>query len=276
MGGVLVVVGSVKGSPGCTTLALGLAACWPTGERLTAPLVVEADPGGGDVAARFGLSESPGLVSLAAAARRPASPQVLGECVQILPGGLHVVVGPAGAQQAAAAVGLFAGQGAGLLRAGMGTSGSVLLDVGRLLPETAGLVAAADRLLLVTRGEAEALAHASGKVEEYRAAGRGVELVVVGPSPYPSSEISSVLGVEQVHRMPWEEKTARVWCGRGTVPARRWRNSPLVHAVTTMACHLTPGAVTRQPGGDPVQNGAVPASEVSMDGQPLAEAGERG
>jgi hypothetical protein len=263
MGGVLVVVGSVKGSPGCTTLALGLAACWPRGERLPAPLVVEADPAGGDVAARFGLPESPGLVSLAAAARRPASPQVLGECLQILPGDLHVVVGPAGAQQAAAAVGLFAGKGAGLLRAGMGAAGSVLLDVGRFQSETADLVGAADRLLLVTRGEAEALAHASGKVEEYRSAGRTVELVVVGKSPYPVAEISSVLGVQQVHRVPWEDRTAGAWCGRGALSTRRWRSSPLVRSATAMARDL----MAR---GEPVEHGVAPTHEV----QPLAGAGE--
>ncbi|MCQ4084390.1 hypothetical protein NGB36_28365 [Streptomyces sp. RB6PN25] len=195
--------------------------------------------------------------------------------MQVLPGDLHVIVGPTGAQQAAAAVGLFAGQGPGLLRAGMGTAGSVLVDVGRFQPQTVGLVAAADRLLLVTRGEADALAHASGKVEEYHGAGCDVELVVVGPSPYPVAEISSVLGVERVHLVPWEEKTARVLRGRGAVPARRWRSSPLVRDATAMALHLMPPVVTRRPGHNSAVHDAVPAPVAQTGGQPLAEAGER-
>ena len=45
-------VGSLRGAPGATTLAMGLAAAWPatTGRRC---VVVEADPNGGVLAARF-------------------------------------------------------------------------------------------------------------------------------------------------------------------------------------------------------------------------------
>ena len=63
---MLIAVGSVKGSPGATTFGLALAAQWPdSGPRILA----ELDPSGGDLAARFALSLSPGLVSLAAAVR---------------------------------------------------------------------------------------------------------------------------------------------------------------------------------------------------------------
>ncbi|MEU1627039.1 hypothetical protein ABZ746_17300 [Streptomyces sp. NPDC020096] len=238
MSRALVVIGSAKGSPGATTLALGLAACWPTSARRPRPLVVEADPSGGDVAARFELSDSPGLMELAAAARRAVSARVLGECVQLLPGGVHVVVGPTGAQQAAAAVGLFAGNGAGLLRAGMGSDGSVLVDVGRLHAETSGLVAAADRLLLVSRGEVDALAHAAAQVAQLELPQGSVELVLVGPSPYPVAEIRKTLGVQWVHRVPWDPRTARCLAGRAAASPRRWRTAPLVRTVTDLAWHL--------------------------------------
>jgi len=59
---------AAKGSAGVTTAALTLAAVWPEGRG--APLVVECDPGGGDVAARFGLGVIPGVVSLAAELER--------------------------------------------------------------------------------------------------------------------------------------------------------------------------------------------------------------
>lgn len=258
MAGALVVVGSVKGAPGATTLAVALAACWPTGQWRPRPLVVEADPSGGDAAARFSVPGSPGLVELAAAVRRPASPRVLADCVQVLPGEVPVVVGPSGGPQAAAAVQAFAASGAELLRAGMGTSGSVLVDVGRFREETAPLVAAADRLLLVVRGEVDALAHACGKVEELRAAGRSVELAVVGQTPYPPSEIGTALGADRVHQVPWDPKTAQSLWGHAARSDRRRRSSPLVHAATSMAGELAE-AGSAVPGQRSGAAGAQPA-----------------
>ncbi|MDI5974033.1 hypothetical protein POF50_032610 [Streptomyces sp. SL13] len=237
----LVAIGSAKGSPGTTTLALALAACWPSTGRQPRPLVVEADPSGGDVAARFGVPDSPGLVDLAAAARRSASPHVLRECMQILPGGVHVIAGPVGWQQAAGAVGVFAGNGARLLRAGMGSAGSVLLDVGRLQSETAALVGAADRLLLVTQGEAGALTHAAARAAGFRESGRTVELVVVGKSPYSPTEIGDVLGLRRVHRIPWDPRTAQTLKGRPALSRGRWRTSPFIRAVTALAAELASG-----------------------------------
>ncbi|MET9293077.1 hypothetical protein [Streptomyces sp. NPDC003077] len=235
----LVAIGSAKGSPGATTLALLLAACWPTSARQPRPLVVEADPSGGDVAARFEISDSPGLVDLAAAGRRAASARVLGECTQTLPGDTYVVAGPAGARQATAAVRLFGDGGAGLLRAGMGTAGDVLLDVGRFQPDTADLVKAADRLLLVTRGEVDALAHAAAQAVDLRSCACEAELTLIGPSLYSASEIREVLGLRRVHRVPWDAKTVRAMAGRSWVAPRRWRGvPPLVRAVTALARDL--------------------------------------
>lgn len=247
MGGVLVALGSAKGSPGATTLALALAASWPTSARRPRPLLVEADPSGGDVAARFGVSDTPGLMDLAAATRRAASPRVLGECVQMLPGEIHAVVGPAGAQQASAAVALFAAKGVELLRAGMGTAGTVLLDLGRLQHEAAGLVEAADRVLLVTRGQVDALSHAAAKREELRSTRCEVELVLVGSSPYPVAEIGRVLDIAQVYRVPWDPKTAGALVGGPAISPRRWQTAPLVRAARTLAEHLD--ASHRAPAG---------------------------
>jgi MinD-like ATPase involved in chromosome partitioning or flagellar assembly len=62
---MLLAVCSLKGSPGVTTLATALGARWPAGET---PILVEADPAGGDLMARFRLNDAPGLVTLAVAA----------------------------------------------------------------------------------------------------------------------------------------------------------------------------------------------------------------
>ena len=89
---------SVKGAPGVTTAACALGAVWPR-ERPT-PIVVECDPAGGDLAARFGLEVTPGVVSLTVALEREpdvaaaADRNPLLEHAQQLRGGLHVVVAP--------------------------------------------------------------------------------------------------------------------------------------------------------------------------------------
>jgi MinD-like ATPase involved in chromosome partitioning or flagellar assembly len=212
------------------------------------PVVVEADPAGGDVAARFGLSDTPGLMALAAAVRRAASPEVVEECVQVLPGGVPVVAGPAGGQQAAAAVTLFAGSGGvEALRGNADAAGTVLLDLGRLEEPTVSLVRAADVLLLVTRGEVEALAHVAARAGDLNAVAAGVELVVVGPSPYPASEIGAALGIGRVHAVPWDPRTAAALAGRATLGARRRRMSPLARAAGHLGWHLA--ALTEQPSG---------------------------
>ena len=84
---------SLKGSPGVTTLSCLLAATWPTAGPVT---VVEADRAGGDLAARFGLSSTVGWSSLAAAARRGGEDSPLEPHLQLLPGGLAVLVSAGG------------------------------------------------------------------------------------------------------------------------------------------------------------------------------------
>ena len=66
----LVTVCSVSGSPGATSVAIGLAATWPEPERRR--VVVEADPDGGRLGAELGTGVEPGLMALALAARTTA------------------------------------------------------------------------------------------------------------------------------------------------------------------------------------------------------------
>jgi hypothetical protein len=86
---------------------MALAVAWPVGWQ---PVVVEADPSGGDLAAGFSLAAEPGLVSLAAAARHARHARhgaVLREHTQALPGGLPVVAAPVDAEQATRACDLL-------------------------------------------------------------------------------------------------------------------------------------------------------------------------
>ena len=90
---------SVKGAPGVTTLACLVAATWPDHRRVA---VVEADPFGGDLAARFRLSTTLGWSSYLTASRRSEGEVPLSPHLQALPGGLDVLVRPDGRREASA------------------------------------------------------------------------------------------------------------------------------------------------------------------------------
>ena len=141
-----------------TTAALGLAAYWPL--DLT-PLLAEADPSGGDLQVLFGLPESPGTVSLAAAAGRSAGPDLLWRHAQWLTPRLAVVPGPAGADQAAATGARLAAGSWAPVTAAAASGAMIVADCGRASPGTpaAPLIQAADVLLIVTTADAAALAH---------------------------------------------------------------------------------------------------------------------
>lgn len=85
-------------------LALGLAATWPSDRQV---LLVEADPAGGTVAASSGWAPEPGLVSLAAAARRGGDPTMVWDHCQHLLGGAAVLAGRALADQAQGVIGML-------------------------------------------------------------------------------------------------------------------------------------------------------------------------
>jgi len=129
----VVAFASLKGAPGVTTTTCLVAATWPTDRRV---VVVEADPAGGDLAARFSLSAARGWPTFLTAARRTAAGAGTGPSARVephlqsLPGGLQVLVGARASVSdppewsASAVVAGCADAGAG----GM----DVLVDLGRL------------------------------------------------------------------------------------------------------------------------------------------------
>ena len=90
---------SIKGAPGVTTLACLVGATWPEARTVA---VVEADPFGGDLAVRFQLSSAWGWSSYVTAARRSHGVVPIDPHLQALPGGLDVIVLPAGNQRVVA------------------------------------------------------------------------------------------------------------------------------------------------------------------------------
>jgi len=229
----LVALASLKGSPGVTTAAVGLAAGWPSGQQ---PVVVECDPAGGDLWARFRLETAPGLMSLAAAVRHRAGPGLVWEHTQRLPGGLPVIVGPAGTEQARASLAQVTRRGTEVLRWAAGRAGTVVIaDCGRLDADSSALKVArdADVLLLLARACDDALAHVAAQWPAVVCWTRRRSLVLVGDG-YPEEEIACALDVPVTARLPHDPKGA---AGLGGRPGRRAApaRSPLGRALARLA-----------------------------------------
>ncbi|MEW6470656.1 MAG: hypothetical protein AB1679_00090 [Actinomycetota bacterium] len=189
----LMALTSIKHAPGVTTAALAMATAWSADHEV---VVVEADPAGGDLAARLGLPFEPGLVSLAAAARHGAASGAVGHAqLQAMPCGGSVLVGPGSAEQAVAALReLRAGALAGLA----GRGDLVVVDCGRWSPgsPTQPLISAADLVLVVTRPTVEGVVHLRSRMAALRReAGDRVAILLVGERPYRAADIDEAVGL---------------------------------------------------------------------------------
>jgi len=287
----LIACASVSGAPGVTTAALGLAAYWPL--DLT-PVLLEADPSGGDLHVLFGLPESPGTVSLAAASRRAAGPDLLWRHAQWLTPRLAVVPGPAGADQAAATGSLLAASSWAPVTAAARSGAMIVADCGRAGPGTpaAPLIQAADLLLIITGTTAEALAHLHARLDALRRLSPQLRLLLSGPrGPYPAAEISAALRAEVAGRLPHDPAGASRLRGRPVRRGRdtRWRTPerlPLMTATAGTAARvaslLVPGRPV--PGRDPVParpprhpppgaGPGTPAQPAASPAQPRGPAG---
>jgi MinD-like ATPase involved in chromosome partitioning or flagellar assembly len=182
----VIALASAKGSPGVTTAALALAAVWS--RRV---LVAECDPAGGDLACWFGLPSTPGLLSLAPAARRRLSSADVWAHVQVISGSLPVLLGVVRPDQANALGPLWQALPAGF--ADIGTD--VLVDCGRLDadPPTLPLLRAADVAVIVARPDAAGIAHVEPRLETLAHAGVAAAVVLVGERPYRASEVQAAL-----------------------------------------------------------------------------------
>ena len=216
-----IAVAAAKSSPGTSTLAELVALLAPPGRR---PVLVDADPAGGDWLLRPGIAAEPGLASLAMAARRGLPPGELAAHLQHVGDGLGVLVAPAAARQATAALELVADALAVEL-AGV----DAVVDAGTLAESSPALplLRAADLVVLVARPTARAVVHLAPWVEELVADGRSLA-VALAPlerrrrtePAYRPAEVADALGVEVLGALPDDpEATERLWAQPGRLPA---------------------------------------------------------
>lgn len=208
---MMVITCSLKGSPGASTLAVALGTHWPEPVR---PIVVEADSAGGDVAARFRLPSSPGLVSLAAAARGNSDTEVLAEHTHALASGLRIVPAPPDPAQSRAAIGALAASQFSPFRTG---GVPLIVDVGRVDPDPTmlGLLRSAEALVVVTRPHDDSLAHVAARRTQVQMWSHRLGLVLVGKG-YPSTQVTEALGLPVLASIPDDTKGAQaLWHQRG-------------------------------------------------------------
>lgn len=211
----VVAVASVKHSPGATTLAAALVTAWTGGggDPANGPAVlVEADPAGGDLAARVGLAREPGLASLAASARHPGSAVDVAAHAQPLPFGGWLVPAPTSPDTADGAVRGVAARLAHALR-GVGLG---VVDCGRWAPDSAAgpVFGSSDLVLVVVRPDVAGVDHLCARLDALRrACGDRLAVAVIGDRPYDASTVAVVSGWPTVLAVADDPAGAAGLCG---------------------------------------------------------------
>jgi hypothetical protein len=195
--------------------------------------LVEADPFGGVIAARYGLTDTPGLSTLAARSRGGLDTAAVEEHLQHLPGGLPVLVGPPSPEETQAVWRDVAHPLAEW--AGSQSDVDVIVDRGRLPPEPPpNGVTSTGPVLVVTRPTLDQLRPASIRQAALGAAGVDASLLLVGERPYRPEEVTATMGVAVAGTVAWDPRTAAVLtAAQGAI--RDLRRAPLVRSAATLA-----------------------------------------
>jgi len=264
---MLIALCSVHGSPGVTTLAVALAAHWPDSAH-TRRLIAEVDPAGGDLAARFRLPVTPGLASLAAAARRHHRPEVVWDHTHELPGGVRVLAAPPGSGHARAALHTLAMAQPQLLPAAAREPGVIVLaDCGRVDPGTLAepIARHADALVLVSGTRGEDLAHTAARLTELARWTPRPGLLLTGDG-YPTAEVERELGVPTIGRLPHDPAAAATLTGHRPPHTRRRRPGGLARHVAALARSLATPASTARAAVTTASAGAAAGQQRTADG----------
>lgn len=209
----LIALGSVAGSPGASTLALGLAAVWPGDHAV----LVEADPDGGRLGAELGVATEPGLVAAALAARSAGctGPDLVDQVAAPLDDGWSLIPGPPSPEQSSAVLSRSAPSLARVF-AGAGHV-AWLVDCGRLSTRSPAMpiATAAQSVVLVSHGSFASLQLMPARVSALVSARCAVGLAISGPTLWPADEIASFVGCDVVAILPnvRVRRTARSMAG---------------------------------------------------------------
>lgn len=233
----LICVAGGKGAPGATTLAVALTLSAGADRPVT---LIDADPDGGDLAARLGVPTTPGLVTLAVATRHGFDPDELPHHTQALTPTVGLVAAPSSAEQTATSL-TSLGRTFAVITAGSTT----IADVGRwgLRSPATDLVAEAAATVLVVHPTVAGVAHARFQLDELSKRSRRVVVACAGDRPYNPDEVAATLDIDLAFALPVDRRGASLL---GTSPgADRWlRRSALMRAARSLSEVLTEAEVS--------------------------------
>lgn len=227
-----VVVGaSAHGSPGVSTALQLLAAQWPNSS--TVPVVIEADASGGVLAARYGISLTPGMVTLAESLRKGEQPALL-DHAQRLPSGVACVALSPSATASSAQLKSTVGFLGPYLQS---VDHPVLVDAGTMLPDSrfAASAVSADLLLWFVRPTREELLVLRHRLAESPQPDE-VGIVLIGDAPYGAVQVHEALEVPVLGVLPVDVRGAAAVNIGGD--DRFLRRSPLTRACAKLAEQL--------------------------------------
>ena len=248
----------VVGGDCATTSALAVAAGWPvarSGGQDAEVMLVEADPGGGSIAAWLDVPLSPSLSSVVTALRQVSSSgtrspesaarSTVDAMTRRSSAGLRFIPAPFRTREARGALAEADGSLFPMLASADGLI--ALLDVGRLDPLRVPSVArSAELVVVVHRQDASSAPAATVRLERLAetvtALANGdppVSLVVVGDTPFDLDEIVDFAGpIDAAWMLPVDPLSAAVLAGRTGVSARRLGRLPLMRATARLAADL--------------------------------------
>jgi hypothetical protein len=230
----------VHGAPGVTTLALAAMTGWG-GSRPR--LLVEADPAGGVLAARFDerLRLDRTLADLAAGVRDGWTDRTIEQCArEVWPGHPVVVAAPS----PELVTGTLRSRGDQIASALAGAPVDVFADLGRLQVESPAMALARRSVVtvIVTRDRLEDLSLVTPTARSLRAAGLALGLVVIRShrhviaSPVGVAQFEDAAGAPVMGVLPWAPRPAGVFSGNANTG--RWAQSTWWRAIRALTAHL--------------------------------------
>lgn len=263
---MIIAVASRKASPGVTSLTAWLADFWS--EPGVTRLIVEADPSGGSLAARWssahGLTWDPGLLTLSTS-RSVLAVDTLEPLTQRLTGGVLVAAAPPAPDQVIGALTRWGDRGAAELAAAEGVRAFV--DCGRLTAASPALTLArrAALTVLVCRPRLDEVNALVPAVAELTAAGCTLGLVCVGSEPYLPAEIANAAGLPLLGVLPVDLRAAAVFDRDGLDSGRPFRRSALAQTAAELTEYVRSRAAEILNGSDRVEAARAPAADPGGD-----------
>lgn len=228
----VVTVVSVKHAPGATTLALLLTTA---ADPFTLPLLLEADPSGGDLAARVGTLFDPGMGSLVEAARGASFPGMAEQHCRLLSSGVGVVVGSVSPRR----IDSYLDDAAKLLAEPLRRRGGLaVVDAGRWgAPSTTSWAELSDAVVVAMKPTVESAEHVAVRLPHLLAVNPTLQPVVIGQGPLSAEDVADIVE-HPVLAVPHDPATARMLCD-GIADHDLLRTTPL-----WLAAEVVLGSVT--------------------------------